>query len=78
MSEEENEEITGAIDPESEGKNIEIISTPHKARPRRFGRLARSQPQCSGLICDDDMLLQEICFLSSVDMQDNNHNFSPS
>ena len=76
--EEDNEDITGAMHSELEEEKIDIILTPHKARPRRSGRVAGRQPQYSGLICDEDMLLQDICFLYSIDMQDNDRNFSPS
>ena len=60
MSEEENEDINGAIDPESEEENIYIISTPHKVRPRRSDRVAGRQPKFSGLIFDEAILLQDI------------------
>ena len=51
---------------------MELISEEGQAdiTPRRSNRIAGHQPQYSGLICDEDILLQEICFFSSIDMQE--------
>ena len=76
VSDENNVDTTGEIYPESDDEQMNIAPKPHKARPRRSNRLAGRHPQYSGLICDEHILLQDIWFLSSINMQDGD--FNPS
>ena len=70
MSDEDNVDSTREIDPELGEEQMYKATKWHKVRPWRSSRLAGHQPQYSRFIGDAGILLQDICFLSSIDMQD--------
>ena len=74
VSEEDNKTSTESMDPEPEEGQIDITPRQHITSPRR----SNHQPQYYGLICDEDILLQDVCVLSSIDIQNNSPEFSPS